>query len=59
MNPFSSPWLLARWGLDIVGPFLRVIKKRRWLLVKTDYFTKWFEVKSLSNIRDVDAKKFV
>ena len=29
------------------------------MLVGTDYFTKWVEVKLLENIRDVDAKKFV
>jgi len=28
-------------------------------LVGTDYFTKWVETKTLSNIRDVDAKKIV
>ena len=32
---------------------------RRWLLVGTDYFTKWMETEPLSNIRDLDAKKFV
>ena len=32
---------------------------RRWLLVRTDYFTKWVEVEPLANIRDVDAKKFI
>ena len=25
LNPFSSPWPFAQWGLDIVGPFLRAI----------------------------------
>ena len=30
-----------------------------WLLVSTDYFTKWVKVKPLANIRDVDAKRFV
>ena len=29
------------------------------MLIGTDYFTKWVEVKPLSNIRGVDAKKFV
>jgi len=24
-----------------------------------DYFTKWVEVESLTNIRDVDAKRFI
>ena len=28
------------------------------MLVGTNYFTKWVEVKSLANIRDVDVKKF-
>ncbi|XP_075640604.1 uncharacterized protein LOC142612393 [Castanea sativa] len=30
---------------------------RRWLLVGTNYFTKWVEAEPLSNIKDVDAKK--
>ena len=29
---------------------------RRWLLVRTDYFTKQVEAEPLSNIRDIDAK---
>ena len=28
-------------------------------LVGTDYFTKWVKVEPLTNIRDVDANKFV
>ena len=32
---------------------------KRYLLVNTDYFTKWVEVKPMANIRDVDAKKFI
>ena len=45
--------------MDIVGPFPRAVGNRRWLLVGTDYFTKWVEAEPLSNIKDVDAKKFV
>ena len=30
-----------------------------YLLVGTDYFTKWVEVEPLANIKDVDAKRFV
>ena len=32
---------------------------KKYLLVGTDYFTKWVEAESLANIRDVDAKRFV
>ena len=45
--------------MDIVGPFPRVAGNKRYLLVGTDYFTKWVEVEPLVNIRDVDAKRFV
>lgn len=58
LNPLSSPWPFSQWCLDIVGPFPKVAGNRRWLLVSTDYFTKWVEVEPLSNIKDVDAKKF-
>ena len=59
LNPFSSPCPFAHWGLDIVGPFLRAAGNRRWLLVRTDYFTKWVETEPLSNIKDANAKRFV
>ena len=32
---------------------------KRYLLVGTDYFTKWVEAEPLANIRDVDAKRFI
>ena len=32
---------------------------KRYLLVGTDYFTKWVEAEPLAKIREVDAKKFV
>ena len=59
LNPFSSPWPFAQWGLDIVGPFLKAVGNKKYLLVCTDYFTKWVEVEPLANIRDVDIKKFI
>ena len=40
LNPLSSPCLFARWGLNIVGPFPKAPRNKRWLLVSTDYFTK-------------------
>ena len=42
-----------------MGPFSKVVGNRKYLLVGTDYFTKWVEVEPLANIRDVDAKRFI
>ena len=58
LNPLSSPWSFAQWGLDIVGPFPKAVENKKYLLVGTDYFTKWVEAEPLANIRDIDAKKF-
>ena len=59
LNPLSSPWPFAQWGLDIVGPFPKAVGNRKYLLVGTNYFTKWVKAEPLANIRDVDAKRFI
>ena len=57
-EPLSSPWPFAQCGLDIVGLFPKAAGNKKYLLVGTDYFTKWVEAEPLTNIRDVDIKKF-
>ena len=42
--------------MDIVGPFPKAPRNRRWLLVGTNYFTEWVEAELLANIRNVDAR---
>ena len=59
LNPLSNLWLLAQWGLNIVGPFPKAVGNKRCLLFGTDYFIKWVEAEPLANIRDVDAKRFI
>ena len=44
--------------MDIVGHFPKAVGNKRYLLVDIDYFTKWVEIEPLTNIKDVDAKKF-
>ena len=44
--------------MDIVGHFPKAVGNKRYLLVDIDYFTKWVETEPLTNIKDVDAKKF-
>ena len=59
LNPLSSPWPFAQWGLDIVGPLPQVLGNKKFLIVAMNYFTKWVEAEPLSHIRDVDAKRFL
>ena len=59
LNPLSNPWPFAQWRLDIVSSFPKVVGNKRYLLVGTDYFTKWVEAEPLANIKDIDAKIFV
>jgi hypothetical protein len=46
-------------GDGLVGPLPRATGNQRWLIIATDYFTKWVEVESLANIKDKDSIKFV
>ena len=59
LNPVSSPWPFAQWGMDLVGKLPQATGQRKYLLVATDYFTKWIEAEPLAKIRDVDVKNFI
>ena len=59
LNPLSNSWPFAQWGLDIVGPFPKAARNKKYLLVGINYFTKLVKVEPLANIRDVDVKKFL
>ena len=57
LNPLSSPWPFAQWDLNIVGPFPKAVGNKKYMLVGTDYFTKWVKAEHLANISDVDVKR--
>ena len=42
-----------------MGSFPKAVGNKKYLLMCTNYFTKWVEVESLANIRDVDVKRFI
>ena len=54
-----QPLAICSVGLGYRQALPKAAGNKRYLLVGTDYFTKWVETKPLSNIRDVDAKKLV
>jgi hypothetical protein len=57
MIPPSWPFVV--WGLDILGPFPRVVGGYRYLYVAIDKFTKWPEVTPMLNITKASATTFL
>ena len=54
-----EPIPFAKWGLDILGPFPQATGGRKFLLVATDYFTKWVEVEPLATITSKKIESMV
>src|ERR1044072_7158624 len=53
-------WLLATWGLDMVGPLKKSSKGgRTHLLVAVDKFTKWIEAVPITNSTALTAVNFI
>ncbi|RVW74067.1 Transposon Tf2-11 polyprotein [Vitis vinifera] len=55
----KCPWPFAQWGMDIVGPLPAAPAQKKFLLVATDYFSKWVEAEAYASIKDKDVTKFV
>lgn len=48
-----------QWGFDIIGPLPRAPGQRQYILVASDYFTKWMKGKAYPRIREVELNSFV
>jgi hypothetical protein len=47
------------WGLDLLGPFRKVVGGLTHLLIAVDKFTKWFEVKPVAKIGTKQVVDFI
>ncbi|KAL1188168.1 hypothetical protein V5N11_003197 [Cardamine amara subsp. amara] len=54
----TAPYPFMRWAMEIVGP-LPPSQKKIYLLIVTDYFTKWVEAKAYKLITEDDMTKFI
>jgi hypothetical protein len=48
-----------RWALEFVGPFNPKSNQKSYILIATDYMTKWIEVVALSNAMEEAVIKFL
>ena len=60
MHPIIKPWPFRGWGLDFIGEIHPSSSKgHRFVLVATDYFTKWTEAVPLKNGTHVEVIDFI
>uniref|UniRef100_A0A2N9JAJ4 RNase H type-1 domain-containing protein n=1 Tax=Fagus sylvatica TaxID=28930 RepID=A0A2N9JAJ4_FAGSY len=43
LQNMTTPWSFHTWGLDLIGPIGPISGGHIWILVATEYFTKWVE----------------
>ena len=59
-HPIIKPWLFRGWGLDFIGQINPPSsKEHRFVLVTTDYFTKWTETVPLKNMTHKEIIEFI
>ncbi len=60
MNPIIKPWPFRGWGIDMIGMVNPPSSKgHKFILVATDYFTKWVGAILLKKVDSGDAIQFV
>jgi hypothetical protein len=60
LHPIIKPWPFRGWGLDFIGEIHPCSYRRhRFVLVATDYFTKWTEAVPLKNMTHKELISFV
>ena len=60
MNPIIKPWPFRGWGIDLIGQiYPPSSKNHKFILVATDYFTKWVEAIPLKTVTSKEMIEFV
>lgn len=44
----TSPCPLAKWGMDILGPFPPVKGSRKFMIITIDYFIRWVKIEAMT-----------
>jgi len=60
MNPIIKPWPFRGWAIDLIGQIYPPSSKgHKFILVATDYFTKWVEAILLKKVTSANMIDFV
>jgi len=60
MNPIIKPWSFRGWVIDLIGQIYPPSSKgHKYILVATDYFTKWVEAIPLKKVTSANMIDFV
>jgi hypothetical protein len=60
LHPIIKPWSFCGWALDFIGQIHPALSKdHRFVLVATNYFTKWTQVIPLKNMTHKEAIHFI
>ena len=60
MNPIIKPWPFRGWAIDLIGQIYPSSSKgHKFILVSTDYFTKWVEAIPLKKVASTNMIDFV
>ncbi|KAG7532877.1 Integrase catalytic core [Arabidopsis thaliana x Arabidopsis arenosa] len=58
-SSISAPYPFMRWSMDIIGPLHISTRGAQYLLVLTDYFSKWIEAEAYASIKDSAVNTFI
>ena len=59
LTVMSSPWPIAQWEIDLIGPLPKGQGAATHAIVAIDYFTTWVEVEALSQITERKKTDFI
>lgn len=60
LNVPTAPWPFSMWGIDIIRMIdPKAANRHRFILVAIDYFTKWVEVASYTNVTRQVISRFI
>ncbi|KAK5802116.1 hypothetical protein PVK06_029698 [Gossypium arboreum] len=60
LHVMTSPWPFSMWGMDVIGPISsKASNGHRFIFMVIDYFTKWIEAASFTNVTKTAVCKFL